>query len=246
MGLSPIAKSSSQLSTNCENFDDFEVSFIGDRKRNSENSGDANGKRRKLSNDFECPHHDTSNGTDKINSSSVNRSNISADVSTSSGVGGNITSIRESNRKLQKSNEELRQQLQSSNTKLALQTSIVDLKSQLSRAHEMHQNKTSAEANQFSEEIQEAKSLNEKLEVANTKLKQEKEELAAEVLRLKQKLDNAIKSKSETNSTVELANQDNMKLKEELDSLKVQVANLQATKANLSVTVERKDKDTQG
>ena len=72
------------MSTNCENFDDFEISFIGDRKRNSENNGDVNSKRRKLSNDFECPQQDTSNGTDKINSSSVSGSNISADVSSAS------------------------------------------------------------------------------------------------------------------------------------------------------------------
>ena len=245
LGLSPIAKSSSQLSPNCENFDDFEVSFIGDRKRENENTGDVNSysKRRKLSNDFECPQHDTSNGTDKI--TSVSGNNISADISTAGSVGTSITSIRESNRKLQKSNEELREQLQSCNTKIgSLQTAIVDLKSQLSSAQEIvQQSKTSAEANEFSDEIQKAKSLNEKLESENSELKQQKGELAAEVLRLEQKLDNAIKSKSETNSTFKLANQDNLKLKEELDHLKVEVAKLQETKANLSVIVERKEKD---
>ena len=41
------------IEPNCEKFDDFEVSFIGDRKRKREH-GDANSKRRKLSNDFEC------------------------------------------------------------------------------------------------------------------------------------------------------------------------------------------------
>ena len=56
--------------------------------------------------------------------------------------------------------------------------------------------------------------MNEKLGV-KIRIKQEKELLPS--LTFKQKLDNAIKSKSETNSTVELANQDNMKLKEELD-----------------------------
>ncbi len=262
-GLSPIAKSSSQINVMDndldENLNHFEISFIGGKQRGkkrdvgsispSVDDGDAaaksNKKRRNISQDYENTVNESS--TSKGSSIIVKPSNNDSTANISSTNINNISSIRESNRKLQKSNEELRQNARNANSKIsALETSIVELKSKLSHTSEMmEESKTSISACnvKITKELEIAQSTSSKLELENTSLTQQNEELTKKNVAMEQQLNNALKSKNETSSTVELANKDNVKLKEELDELKTRFTKLQEINANLLVTQEKQEKD---
>ena len=96
----------------------------------------------------------------------------------------------------------------------------------------------------ITKELEIAQSTSSKLELENTSLTQQNEELTKKNVAMEQQLNNALKSKNETSSTVELANKDNVKLKEELDELKTRFTKLQEINANLLVTQEKQEKDS--